>query len=920
MKKLLLFLMAIFILFLLVHSSFLQKNNNSIIQMDNMEVKNWDYSINILEWEIVYSDLNQKEDSLNIKYINHLDRILFNWEIDINNSTINLSKWIYLLNFTDLNGSYTINWPWFQVKNLWPTNIYIDTTWSKNIIFSQNNIVNLELIEQDTEKIVNKVVLYPHMYIKFNPNLNKNIVGADILKIKQWFSIDYFGEQIIKDKTINEKFLSNVTWEWEKLGIIGDMFLYLDSNENCKKEEINSIKDSSFWTVVWEKFIKWYSRIFLNDAKKVVYNKNLIIRSLWNLIKNSNTDANAEINLILDTIKEIKKLNLEDYNEMKNIIYFYSSIIVWQSYDIELKVIFSKLYNSLEWRNISEIPEYILQLNNIFQKLDFKWNILKKDRYDNMYIDLSSVNKELITKDLSENEKWYLVLFLNKIIISGFNLEVDINNIIKNFNNYINLSLQYYSSKDDVRARTWIAEYSKVLDELLWQIRNFFFKEDRNKDWLLVLDDTYTISNLEVTTLKNNINWIFSFFNNNKEKLLEKEEKLYNDNFERFKLFTSEYISALEDYKFYVANTSEKDRELLFWEEKENNIKSLKVEDAMDYLKQFSYLNLSNVNIELRDINYCEYNGEDIDLSWDSHAYCYKIENILLNNSIKLDFILIPSDYNRISNIVINWDATKNKWSYRLDEDKEMWDKLYENSSWTNSSRYDFKNYFYYTFWTNSSVNIDIEDIIEDENSIIEEIKNETSTIKAFKSMLLWKWWELNKLYWFISASYNNVLVKEIDWNYDIRIINAWIDYVDKKKSKAYSWLFSSKYIHSPKIVFENPEIIIKDNEKKDLVLWNKIKFEWEYKLKDFQKDIEAFFTNIEIIDNIARLVNNYLNITDFDIIYSSIKNNNLKIIWENFEMIIDWYLIKSIKINWKEVLSKNISSFQLEDILKTLN
>jgi hypothetical protein len=71
--------------------------------------------------------------------------------------------------------------------------------------------VNLKLInESDEEKIVNNVYLYPHTFIRFTPSLNKNIEAADILKLTQWFPIDYFEEKILEKNAINEDFISKV--------------------------------------------------------------------------------------------------------------------------------------------------------------------------------------------------------------------------------------------------------------------------------------------------------------------------------------------------------------------------------------------------------------------------------------------------------------------------------------------------------------------------------------------------------------------------------------------------------------------------------------------------------------------------------------------------------------------------------------
>ncbi|MDR3150360.1 MAG: hypothetical protein LBU14_01755 [Candidatus Peribacteria bacterium] len=80
----------------------------------------------------------------------------------------------------------------------------------------------------------------------------------------------------------------------------------------------------------------------------------------------------------------------------------------------------------------------------------------------------------------------------------------------------------------------------------------------------------------------------------------------------------------------------------------------LSVDLAKKYLEQFNYLNLSNVKISLRNSNYCNSLREEYDVDELEEPHCYKVENLVINNKVKLDFILVPSDYNEISNIVID--------------------------------------------------------------------------------------------------------------------------------------------------------------------------------------------------------------------------------------------------------------------------
>jgi hypothetical protein len=88
-----------------------------------------------------------------------------------------------------------------------------------------------------------------------------------------------------------------------------------------------------------------------------------------------------------------------------------------------------------------------------------------------MYKELGNeINKISANPNLNENQKSYLIFFLNKSIISGFNLNVNMENILNIFNEYTTISYEHYSEGDDVRVRTGIAEYSGMIKELLTKI------------------------------------------------------------------------------------------------------------------------------------------------------------------------------------------------------------------------------------------------------------------------------------------------------------------------------------------------------------------------------------------------------------------------------------------------------------------
>jgi hypothetical protein len=162
--------------------------------------------------------------------------------------------------------------------------------------------------------------------------------------------------------------------------------------------------------------------------------------------------------------------------------------------------------------------------------------------------------------------------------------------------------------------------------------------------------------------LKSNIEKFFTYFENNKDKLLDNNKDNLSDDelnkisyvksFNDSKKISDEYFSAISNYDFYEVSSKEQNKSLFV--DNNENVNVLSVDLAIKYLKEFNYINLSNVKISLRNSDYCNSLTPEYDKDEYENPYCYKIENLTLNNRTRLDFLLTPSDYNEISRIVIN--------------------------------------------------------------------------------------------------------------------------------------------------------------------------------------------------------------------------------------------------------------------------
>ena len=400
-------------------NTFWNQNNKNFESVYYKNIEKWIYWLEIKNDELIFSTWSKSYSWLTINYLNQFDKIIsYSWEIETKfdkNKEILLKKWFFLINFSEINWKYQINWEWFSINTKWPTNIFIDNSWFRTTIFSINSNIELKLINIETNKIINYVYLYPHNYIKIIPNQNKNVENADILRLVQRFPIEYLNETLLIDWKINQNILNKIIGKKEDFDItnIENMFLFLYLNNNIEIKYLEKFKANNFWTLLWEKFIKQYNKLFLNKDKKSVYYKNLIIRAIWDIISSEKID-NSKNTFLINTLKDLESIDKNWYKEMKNILYFYSNLVIdWNKNDLNSKINFSKIYNELENLKYEFNNDYSILLSDLYFKYDFK-------EYLNIYKDLNNLNKIIINSNINENEKSYFIFFLNKNIIYWF--------------------------------------------------------------------------------------------------------------------------------------------------------------------------------------------------------------------------------------------------------------------------------------------------------------------------------------------------------------------------------------------------------------------------------------------------------------------------------------------------------------------
>lgn len=865
-----------------------------------------------------YGNLSEIDENLELKtqvsQINVFDKIISYWEkavIEWNNFI--LDKWIYLINISELNSQYKISWEWFEIDTIWANTIYIDNSWAKTNIFSLNSIVDVQLIDISNKQVVNSIILYPHEYLIFSPNKNRFVKNGDLSLINKVLTFWYFEDGIIKDskinKTFKELFLSR--YNSDKQDSVENLFIYLLKNSKNNLTRLDKFKTGKFGSVFWEKLIQKYNSIFLNDAKRIVYYKNLILRWVWDVI-NSEKVNNSKNQFLLSSLEDLKEISNEDYLQMVDIVNYYSYLVI-NNYEntSSAKINFSQITNKLNWDKFVYKNNWNIELSDLYFEYDFYWS-------NEIFKNISTLSEKL-SKTLDNDSKIsYFIFYLNKVITSSFkNLENNnLEDILNIFNDYIKISIKYYTNDNSTIIRTWIEEYNEILINLALSLENNYFVENEEDPSLLKLNNDVNINITKVWILEKNIESILKYFDNNKSTLTDKTKDLsIISNYEKSKYLYSKYFLAIKDYDRYTAEYKETNKDFIFWNtlnQSDDDKNSLSISKARDYLSQFKNIDYSKAEINIKDFSYCEFPSEENDKKEIEFPYCYQINNLVIWNSVELDFILHPLNYNNINNFVINWDSSINQWSYKLDnEELVIEEKNRRERDPIEKEKNSFPNFFVNIF--NQTEYKQTVKYHEDEV----ETREESIIVKVFKqNKLLWANWDFSSISDFLNVRYDDLIVEEVWESYSIDIVNSPISINHDKKQ--FKWLLNSKYEFIPSHSFIEPTFILQSAESETLLKWYKVKFEWNVWVNEIVNYVSGFMNYFKTVSNVSNNLNNIKWFTDIEIIYNPL-NNDITYRNNSIKLVTNWEKISSLTYLWNEIRLITSDINRLNIILNSL-
>ncbi len=908
-------------------------NNLSNIDKPFYDLKEkWTYKLVEKEkWFYISSDLNNNSWSIFIQKINISDKILYNyWEVSSkqnwNKIEINITPWVYFFQLKEINTQYSINSKWFNIKNKWPWSFLINNlNPRKVIVFSIDTLIDLNLQNIKTGKDISTISLYPHMYLVFNPIKNIFVKNSDLLKVSQVFNLWYFNKEV----TNSEDFLKLILLKnnkWEK--VINNSLEFLKEEQEKRNEYINKYKKYVFWTIPWEKLIKIYNSILINPNKKNLYYKNIIIRETNSLLSSEKVEV-IKITEIVDNLKKLHEINIESYNEVKDIILFqYSNVIITNQNSI-IKINFTKLVNSIEWTNIKIAPKSLIYLEEIFSNYNsdsFYKNInnFTEKYFDDLKISIDWTDKRKWTISDLENVD-YLLFFIENIMINTSTEQIkDISHIINIFNNYMTIANSFYSYSNENIKRIWLYINLDILNKFTKIINSYYFNERWDNE-ILTINDNAKLNKNDISLLEKNIKNIFIFYNNNQNVLDVNNSK--KDKFLALKLYPNvkskykEYFYALNDYEEYLSIYDKSINNILTTKTiNENNAQKiiLSIDNAKKYLNIFNWVAInSKTNIKVMDYSYCENPNSNYENKEVETPYCYKIDNLKVGNNY-ISFLLYPFLNNKINNIQISWKKKPETSSYKLDEIEIRMEEKKKTIK-ENKELYEFENFLINTFWGNWN-KIQNNIVIANEE---EQLKQEDPFIRIFKrNKLLWELWDFSSLNWVIDILYDELKVSK-KWDiYDIYIDSASFTTVINKKDH-YIWLFSSKYNFSEKHSFIDPKIkMLNIKTKNDLLFGNYIYIKGDYKvteIEDWLKTVIKSEKEIEVITNIiyTKLYNSKINIVfdkenDVVTLSTKYKNQKIEIKYKN-QKIID------TKVNWNSIIEEPINYRDVDTILNKI-
>lgn len=892
--KIFLFILSSLCLFFLVFFTFIVPSMDSTINVNYEYTNTGTY---LIEWEstnykIIPIDKNSENSTwmkmYNISLWNNIFFTNGNIEQKWDNE-IHLWEWTYYFDINSLDFNNYIHIEGARISSHGPWDYIVNVKNKiRNSIFSISSKIELNLYNPAlTTEEGTLLDIYPNMYAMYDPQLNTQIINADLLRIQNVQDLGMINSPLYKESPdvswninyeLHDEVKKYVFLENENnYNFIKKIFNFNKFQEKTYKTKFIKLTQNNFYNFPGEKYIIKYYTYFQNEEKKKVYYKNIILKELVSIINSKNNIDSKKIDIIIENITLLKENHPDDYKLIrKTINHYYENILYSQYSSPSLLVQFSKLNQKLNEENEEFNYISLLALRNIYTRYH-NGNSSDFHKLLNGFIDQHKIEMNMSIYDENHRVHNYFLFFLKNILVADFSKVEDHNDIVLLFQKYLDIQNVFLEKWDDVTKKTALFDNATLLKVFVNITKLNFFEEKLDEKGLLIPLKPARITQSNYNILYNNLNQLLDFHkqyqyfidnsDNRKDKILSLSYKKYSSDLK-------EYFLALNDYNQYILQY---DTAAINPDFQDNKIEGLQKDDAVKYLEQFIWVSSFNTIIEVRDYGYCiqPIKENDIAVKNPKDWYCFKVENLIIS-WFNFKFILNTSDNNTISYLSytdVEGNTIQIGTNYVMDHIQEDMLRKYASVQSKEKDKYDFSKFFINTFISKENF---VKDPWDNNTIILNEFippnsSNDSLPVRKLKQALLGKNSYLEKIRSILPISYDYLIITRENNEYIVNVfpISFNITISNNVSTNIFKWKFSWIYSYwneDAENIFENVSLLINDTKKVgDEFLLNKtpINIEGKFMTKDINTVLnKTLFSYKKIEDIYLKLYEKYPNQT----------------------------------------------------------
>ena len=730
----------------------------------------------------------------------------------------------YFSSLRDVKKNYTFTGEWYLIKQQGIGEVFIDTTTvpEKTIIFSFNTPLKITLTNTDGSERYTDIFLHPRMYLVFQPSRGNFLKNADSIRVQTVYSLGYFWDEISQLGSTQGVLGQYDIWNGS---FLQTAYGAISSKDETVEKVLEDLWDQKIQQIWGLQLMQRYIQIFINDQKKKVFYKNMILQAYLNMINAQEFDEKILIQLRAD-LEKLKELDINAYNEMILLQDQYTSMLNSHSSEkyIIPKILFAQL-DSPEQETAALL--FPLSSFSLFSQYNNDWTFsqeVERTFLQSFWDYNSRISQDTYNSDLAYQYFSYLLEQQLITILKKDELFIP-ESFIAILKNHIDATQLFYTRNKNTRIST-LYIYNDILEKIEEFLRSYYFREERNEAWLLEYVPDNRLNGTNLASLKKEIYRIFELYDENKQFLswASSRDRSINTWIINSRRNIWEYLAALQNYESYVAEYDESKKNLLnlstLWSIEDQ---SLTEEKLREYFSQFEEVSLQNATIRIQ---------QDF----------YEVEQVYIRWKI-FNFNIYPDALNRLQDISIN--SISSPFIYKLDNIESEWEERYKTASIEDKENYDFKKFFILTFF--SDTNVQVEDFI-----VQNPQTNEDKTEIVFKrDILLGQKWEFVSIRNILPLEYENISVRKNESLYDIFIESAplslWAIWWLQNKYEA---VLDSRYIlNSESHYFEGMKIRVYSGQGTNIFpVFDSTQLQvlWRVQLTDFSQRMTEIFTNMD--------------------------------------------------------------------------